>query len=69
MEHEDGTEELTLADVLDGFKVDIETFFVYLEDEGQLDDDQKAGLTRQFEEVAELVDEARKLVKESLECE
>lgn len=60
-------EEMTLAEVLDGFASDAETFFTVLNDDTTLDADDKADLTRKFEEIAELVDEAKKIVVSSSE--
>jgi hypothetical protein len=66
---EDGLPEPTTAEILGGFAVDVETFFAVLDDDANLDADTKAALTRHFEAIAETVEEARKLIKESSEIE
>lgn len=59
--------ELTTEDILEGFASDVEGFYAVIDDDDNLSDDDKDTLTRKFEEIEELVRDARKLVRNSVE--
>jgi hypothetical protein len=62
-------DELTTPEILDGLRIDAEEFFAVINDDSKLDGDAKDDLTRKFEGIIELLDDAKKIVATSYESE
>lgn len=67
MEDNPTLEDLGLDEIVAGFGVEVENIFVAIEDDDDLDDDERAELIKTFEEIEELVTTARKIVGVSTE--
>jgi hypothetical protein len=69
MNDENEMSEPTTAEIVETWSAEIEGIWAQITDDTRLTDDQKADLIQTFEDIDGLLDDAKKILKESSEGE